>query len=228
MLSQMLKKYTMLCLLCLMLVVSCQKKAIQLPVIPISGISEIQNHSSIWIFAEKVDGKIVPRLNKNNKILNTHWIFNIDRHLSMGQVLPLLIQMQENKNKDSMHKKEGMKSYFSYADTAENQISLIPFPQTNFQTRPSPITDDLKTNNDPCSVLLEIKGDEVLFDRQILSLETCIAALEQRESCTSPDELKIVLAYSSDTSYQQYLQVKSFLHSREIACGPIEYLYTVK
>ena len=86
----------------------------QLPIIEIAGITEIQNHSSIWIFYDEQEGDETAILNKNNKIINTHWIFNIDKRLTMKTVVPHLSAMQENRDKDSMHKKGDMLGNFLF------------------------------------------------------------------------------------------------------------------
>jgi len=221
----MIKRIYLILFLNLILLISCQKKPVQLPLIDYPGISEIQNHSSIWIFMETVDGEALPKLNKNNKILNTHWIFNIDKRLTMSQIVPLLIEMQENRNKDSMHKKEGMKNYFSYADTATEKISLIPFPQTSFITE---TTNDKNRIMPPCTVIVEIWGEQIKINNDVLSLDSLLSTLISDYSCNPEDEMTILLSYDPQTSYQDYLRVKAYLASNEINSASVEYVYTVK
>jgi len=221
----MIKRTYFILFLNSLILLGCQKKQVQLPLLNIQGMSEIQNHSSIWIFMETKNGESIARLNKNNKILNTHWIFNIDRRLTMDQVVPLLIKMQKAKNKDSMHKKEGMKSYFSYADIADDKISLTPFLQTNFITAPETDIDDLI---EPCTFLLEIWGDQVKINNDVLALDSLLSVLENDDICKQEESLQIELRYDSQTSYQDYLRVKTFLMYNEIRCSSNEYVYTVK
>lgn len=207
---------------------SCQKKPVQLPVIDIAGLSEIQNHSSIWIFLETKGGETRAKLNKNNKILNTHWIFNIDRRLTMNQVIPILIKMQENRNKDSMHKKEGMMNYFSYADSANNRISLTPFPQTSFLMDQKAGSEFKKITEEPCMVILEIWGDQVKINNEVLALDDIISTLANENLCAPGEKVKILLTYDDKTLYKDYLTTKTFLNVNEISCAIGEYVYTVK
>lgn len=206
----------------------CQKKEVQLPLIDIPGISEIQNHSSIWVFMESKNGASIADLNKANKILNTHWIYNIDRRLPMKEVVPVLIAMQENKNKDSMHKKEGMKSYFSYADTKSSSISLLLFPQTNF------ITDTTTTNvmkefrENSCTASIELAGDDIKLNGKRQTLTDLVSNLKKEQQCTNEEKLKVMLIFDEDTSYQNYLELKVYLHANDIHCEPAEYFHTVK
>lgn len=221
----MTKKIQILILVSFIFIFSCNKKPVQLPLIDIPGLSEIQNHSSIWIFLESVDGNMTAKLNKNNKILNTHWIFNIDRRLTMDQVIPILIEMQENRNKDSMHKKEGMKNYFSYADTATEKISLTPFPQTTFEQVDR---NDIHYVQEPCAIILEIYGDRIKFNNEVFQLNSLASILLNMNTCDQKEDLKILLAYDEATSFQDYLRTKTFLLYNEFKCSAIEYVYTVK
>ena len=125
--------FSILSLLYFLILFGCKNKEVELPLISIDGISEIQNHSSIWIFYEQTPNDTLSILNKNNKLLNTNWIYNIDSRLTMDKVVPLLIKMQENRNKKSMHKKEGMLNFFSYANTRNKNISLVMFDTINFR-----------------------------------------------------------------------------------------------
>lgn len=221
----MIKKFYPILILHLLLLFGCEKKQVQLPLIDIPGMSEIQNHSSIWVFLDTKDGKSRAKLNKNNKILNTHWIYNIDKRLTMGELVPLLIEMQKAKNKDSMHKKEGMKSYFSYADISGDKISLTPFLQTNFISVLKSDTDSLI---EPCLIKLEIWGDQVKINNDVLTLDSLFTILENDSTCKEEKSVQIQLSYDDQTSYQDYLRVKTFLMFNEINCSTNEYVYTVK
>ncbi len=68
---------------------SCTNKTIQLPQIAISGESEIQNHSQIWVFYKYNKDKIKAEINKNNTISTTNWIINIDKRLPIREVIPV-------------------------------------------------------------------------------------------------------------------------------------------
>ncbi len=210
------------------LIFACQKKEVQLPLIDISGISEIQNHSSIWVFMVNKNGNTIADLNKNNKILNTHWIYNIDRRLNMKTVVPVLIEMQKNKNKDSMHKKKGMKSYFSYADTKSKAISLLQFPQTNFVKLSGSTSFKDEFDEQNCAVRIQLLEDGIAINSINYPLSSLLLALKNEQLCEDEENLTVVLMYDEKTSYQSYLQAKVYLHANEIPCETIEYLYTVK
>ncbi len=224
----MIKRPYFILLIAFVLVTGCQKKAVQLALIDIPGLSEIQNHSSIWIFMEAENGDTIARMNKNNKILNTHWIFNIDRRLRMKEVVPLLIKMQENRNKDSMHKKEGMNNYFSYADTSSENISLALFTQITFKLNSDATTTVNSHVGDSCSIIVEIKDKLVKINDQIITLDELQTVLKEEKKNKIVEEFKVILAYDDQTLFQDYLHTKVYLMANEILCDSIEYLYTVK
>jgi hypothetical protein len=207
---------------------ACKKKEVQLPIIDIPGISEIQNHSSIWVFMKNQNGNSVAELNKNNKILNTHWIYNIDRRLHMKEVVPVLIEMQKNKNKDSMHKKGDMKSYFSYADTKSKAISLLLFPQTNFVTESSSAKFLEAFDQKNCAVKIQLLENEIAIDGTNYPLSSMISTLKKTLICDAEEKHSVLLMYGGSTSYQTYLQAKVYLHANGIHCEANEYFDTVK
>ena len=212
-------------LMLLVFLMGCQKKEVQLPMIRIPGTTEIQNHSSIWIFFKEQDGDTTAILNKGNKILNTHWIFNVDKRLPMKKAVPHLIEMQENRNKDSMHKKEGMLNYFSYADTALEQISLTLFSPVNYvEKRPDPEGSELQ---DPCLTEIEILGDSLKIKDRTVELTKLYSVLSE-QACDSTKTPSVRLTYSENLAFQYYLQARVYLSNREISCDSTEYIYTVK
>lgn len=119
----------------------CGKKELLLPLVAVDGISETQNHSSIWMFYSTTESDTLAVLNKNNKLLNTNWIYNIDRRLQMKHIIPHLESLQANREKPSVHKKEGMENFFSFANTENERISLVPFSQIVFVKHPESLDD---------------------------------------------------------------------------------------
>ncbi len=212
----------------LILFQSCSKKEVQLPLIEIEGIHEIQNHSAIWVFFETKNQDTLAILNKNNKLLNTHWIFNIDRRLPMGKVVPILEDLQANRNKDSMHKKEGMLNYFSYADQVANQMSLINFLPTNYLKNKEDYTKFLSEESSQKFVVLEIKNGDFFADHTVLDKTNLKGFIEKMTHTDSLKEPILSLKYSKNLSYQDYLSTKAFLFYEGFQVDQTEYIYTVK
>jgi len=207
-------------------VLGCQKQEVQLPIIEIAGITEIQNHSSLWIFYDKQEGQEKAKLNKNNKIINTHWIFNIDKRLTMKTVVPHLIAMQENRDKDSMHKKGDMLSYFSYADTSLNQISLTPFPLVVFTFEEEEF-DNQEMIDDTYLSVVEISNEFIMLNDEVIALQDLKSELDALQNKFGVHNSLTRLKYNENTKYQSYLQTKVYLTANNIPTLPIEYVFSL-
>ena len=215
-------------LIFVLLLVSCNNKNVQLPLIETDGIKEIQNHSSIWIFYKRDKKGTSAVLNKNNKLLNTHWIYNIDRRLTMDKIVPILEEMQANRNKKSLHKVEGMLNYFSYANTLSENISLIKFDSISFIVQEKNIEIISFENPEKSFIHLEITNDENLINKKRTDPDQLQYRLDEiisKDTLTSP---KIILQYPGDLSYQNYLSVKALLSELRLEVDMNEYIYTIK
>lgn len=221
-----MKKICFMLTFLILFVSGCQKQEVQLPIIEIAGITEIQNHSSIWIFYKDQKGEERAILNKNNKILNTHWIFNIDKRLTMKTIVPHLMAMQENRNKDSMHKKEGMLNYFSYADTSLNQISLTPFLPVVFTTEEEEF-DNLEVIEDTYLSVLEIADEFVKLNNKTIDLQRLKSELDSLQKDNRVKNSLVRIKYNEHTKYQSYLQTKVYLTANQIATMPVEYMFGI-
>ena len=212
----------------LFLIIGCNKKNVQLPLIEIDGIKEIQNHSSIWVFYKVDKDGTSAVLNKNNKLLNTHWIYNIDRRLTMDKIIPILEEMQANRNKESMHKKEGMLNYFSYANVALENISLLKFDTIIFMNQEKNIEAPYISNKKNLIIPLEIGNDMHLIDQKRIDPSELPYRLKKILSKDSLSSTKIILHYPENLTYQNYLSVKAMLSELRLEVDKNEYIYTIK
>jgi len=207
---------------------SCSNKEVLLPKIELEGIPEIFNHSSIWIFFEVKDNDTIARLNKNNKILNTQWIFNVDRRLPMVKVIPLLKAMQENKNKDSMHKKGDMNNYFSYANTKDKSISLLIFNPTTYVFYKNGYKNNIDEDTFVKIIEVDLQNEVLFINKSKVKNDQIIKILEQMRSKDSLISLKIIFNYTDNTTFQNYLSTKSYLLKTGLNLDPKEYVYSLK
>lgn len=221
----------------LVLLCQCSDKEVLLPVIAEGGIPETQNHSSIWIFYDPSgqDSKAV--LNKNNKLINTNWIFNIDRRLTMKDVIPLLQAMQSDRNKDSMHKKEGMINFFSYADSKNERISLLKFPQINFVPMddiggsvplPDSESNTSEMDSTTCLVTVRIYDDHLRVDGKSYDPEEISEIQSVPGACEGGKTELFRLMYDEEISFQSYLQTKVFLAAAQAEVDTTELVETLK
>jgi len=221
----MRNSYLIFLVLFTFLILSCSKKNIQLPIINTDGLSDIYNHSSIWIFYKKEAKDTLAVLNKNNKIINTNWILNIDKRLTMKYVTPILIELQKAKDKPSMHKKEGSNMYFSYANTKSNKLSLLEFTPINFQ-----FLKELRLDSTSGTQVIKVylKKNKILVNKTSSNLNHLKSILKNYKNQDSLHSTKIYLGYDENISYQKYLQSKMILSKTNIAIDSTEYIYSLK
>lgn len=223
--SIQMKKHFYIYIIALFLFSSCTKKEVQLPLIDVVGIDKIQNHSSIWVFYKIKKQDTLAVLNKNNKLINTHWIYNIDRRLPMKKVVPILQEMQENRNKDSMHKKEGMLNYFSYANVSSNKISLLDFNNTFFIFSNADYKNIFKNLQKESILELDIQSNKLLLNESKIENNQLIQKIENIQSNDTLANHKMIIKYGKNISYQNYLSVKALLSKTNLKVHSTEYIY---
>ncbi|WP_142783497.1 hypothetical protein [Changchengzhania lutea] len=119
-----MKKLVFLIILSVLL--SCGKeKIIHLPEISHSKITDIPDVSAAYLFYDEAQKDSV-ELNRKNLISTTNWLVNVDKRLSLKQVIPQIKFLQDKKN-NSSHKKENTKNYFTCNDTSRKNLGFIEF-----------------------------------------------------------------------------------------------------
>ena len=120
-------------LVLILAMISCEgKKEIQLAKANKSMVTDIQDHSPVYIFFKKNGKDTIADVNRKNTISSTNWIFNIDKRLPLKLVIPELIKLQEKKEK-SVHKSENSGNYFSYANDSLKALSFLSFSDVNYK-----------------------------------------------------------------------------------------------
>ena len=197
--SQIVNKVFLVLLL--LAVVSCNKKSVELPQIAISGVSKIKNHSQIWIFYNQNKDSIWTEVNMKNKINSTHWILNIDKRLSMGQLLPNLQEIISKRNAEGMHSKKGSKLFLSYSDILDKKIALTPIDSTRYVSKTK--KDFMNYKKDTGKVFL-------YFSRNSVYTKGTEYTKEQWKTTKldSLAEKKIHLFYAASLSYQEYMDYR--------------------
>jgi len=100
----------------------------------------------------------------------------------MHKIVPLLQKIQENRNKDSMHKKEGMLNYFSYADPASNNILLIEFNQTTFISSTQEYKNFLEKITESQIIELEIQNGKLYINHSEIEPNLMIQEINKLKS----------------------------------------------
>lgn len=185
-------------------VFACQQQSVELPKLSEKGITDLYNTSQIWFFFEIIGNDTIAKVNSKNKITNTHLIFNIDKKLKLKHILKPLQEIQEKINANSIHKKEGMQQYFSYADTLNQEFSLYDFTGTSYLIDQEPNTSDESA--------LIICGNQISYQGNIFEIgdlgQLCTELTEQ--------ENEIWLFFCQNTFYNDYLYVLTTLKKCKI------------
>lgn len=116
----------------MLLLISCKKEQVQLPKSDRTVLKDIKDHSPVYVFFKVNEKDTTIKVNRQNTISSTNWVFNIDKRLPLRLVIPEIIKLQEKK-KNSSHKKEGAIDVFSYADSIGNNLAFIPFTGMQFR-----------------------------------------------------------------------------------------------
>jgi len=191
---------------------SCKQKSVQLPTLDVVGIQDtIYNNSKIWVFYNLNGNDTIAELNKNNSVANTHWIINIDKRLSLKQVIPLIQQLQAKKEKPSMHDNgEISHSYYSYVDTVSNKLSLILFDSIKYISDKSINRDHNLTSTEFKHLLIDYKSTDIYVN----NVRVKKGGIKDYISKQLDNRiLKIDLSFEENISYQNYLNIKALLQN---------------
>ncbi|MBZ4044167.1 hypothetical protein [Flavobacterium hibisci] len=178
---------------------SCEeKKDVLLPKSNISIVTDVQDHSPIYIFF-KTEGKdTIAEVNRKNSIISTNWIFNIDKRLPLKLVIPQVIKLQENKRAGSAHKNEKAQNYYSYADSVGKNLAFLPFTKVYYKTEKS-------TENDKVILRFRKMNNMVSIDNTAIPKSEILNFINRMDYAVKP---KIVLLFDKNMSYEEYIQNK--------------------
>ncbi|WP_304198264.1 hypothetical protein [Flavobacterium alvei] len=115
-------------LILLFVAFSCgNKEAILLPKSNVTIVSDVVDHSPIYIFFRTKGKDTLAEVNRKNSIITTNWILNIDKRLPLRLVIPEVMKLQEKKRNEVAHKNELAENYYSYADSIGKNMAFLPF-----------------------------------------------------------------------------------------------------
>lgn len=169
--------------------IACDKKELKVPKVAMQGEEEIQNNTAIWMFYGE-NGKV--EVNEKNRISSTNWFFNIDKKLTLNEVIPEVIRLVSRHNKKSPHNTKSMSNYFTYINSINNHLSFHKFDSINYKI--------LHRNE-----LRQFSGDT-------LALEVDLSILEL------PDINKNTIIqpiFNSEITFQKYMEAKALLNKKE-------------
>ena len=214
------------------IVLSCSKQEIQIPTLDVKGISELHNHSQVWMFLDVKNNDTIANVNRKNTIVSTNWIFNIDKRLPLKTIIPSIIKLQD-KHESSLHSKKGMKEYFSYSDTISKKLSFLEFDNVSYTTDSVLSKFYIKTNSeiykDYNNINLTFNPNNTwVNDAKMENGEFKTTLLEFIEFSSEGKQTMLHLNFNEKLVYQDYLYYKTMFHNlndEAILINQIEFIF---
>lgn len=234
-------------LLLVSIFIGCGKnKVVELPQINTTTISEVLDVSPAYIFYDTATPDSV-EFNRKNLISTTNWLVNVDKRLSMKQVLPHLQYLQNKRRKKGMHSNAAAKNYFTCNNISQKTLGFMDFTDVTYTLvddnnsetnsivllEDSPeVYNDIVTEHTFITVSLIIdKNKKVLYNNQLLSLSDYINMIPVAKYPIVANGFALDLYFMDSMSFQDYISIKSELSQQErtdIIINPVEYFYEYK
>jgi hypothetical protein len=191
-------------LIVVFLLLSCgNKEDILLPKSNVTIVSDVVDHSPIYIFFRTKGKDTLAEVNRKNSIISTNWILNIDKRLPLRLVIPEVMKLQEKKRSEVAHKNELAENYYSYADSIGKNMAFLPFTKVYYKI------EKPKSS----FVVFFSNKNEIFVDGTIGTREE----LNQFLSSLPKDKLKIIrFRFDANMSYGTYIQNEIFIQSLKI------------
>jgi hypothetical protein len=202
-----------LSLVIIFLLVSCgSKEDILLPKSNVTVVSDVIDHSAIYIFFRTSGKDTLAEVNRKNSIITTNWILNIDKRLPLKLVIPEVMKLQDKKRKEKAHKNEKAENYYSYADTIGKNMAFIPFTKVYYK-----MAKPLGT------IIYFDKSNEVLIENSVVEREK----IKEMFTTVLPKELanNFIFMFDKNMSYGMYIQNKIFIESLKLDNNSEEFIY---
>ena len=206
-------RHLFLTIITLSLFISCNKRVVQLPETTNQDITEVIDVSPIYMFYDEENDSV--EFNRRNMIGTTNWLVNIDKRLTLKQILPHLQYLQEKRQSDGMHKNDKARNYFTCNNTNLENLSFIEFTDVVYSNDPlgsyllkmSNLSDSrnivsikFKPNNDV--TILNPNSKSNVTKTNFKNLKTSLKELDSLENI-------IYLDFHEDLSFQEYINYKS-------------------
>jgi len=211
-----------------------EKKSVQLPEIQNASITEVLDVSPAYIFYNETQPDST-EFNRKNLIGTTNWLVNVDKRLTLKQVVPHLQYLQNKRNKASMHKNENAKNYFTCNDTGIGNLGFVEFTNVNY--KPENPDFILALKNSPSERLMVkcfADGKHIIYSITddikitIEENETMLTAKSFSAVLDASEYKNVVVLFQKHMAFQDYIAIKSRLNSvtdKDIHISENEYLF---
>lgn len=218
----------------LLLIFACGKeKSVLLPEIEKAKITELTDVSPVYLFYDETQQDSL-ELNRSNLISTTHWLFNIDKRLTLEQVIPKIVFLQEKKRNGEIHKNENAKNYFTCNDTSIKNLGFLEFTNVIYKTnflfpnvtldydnpREKKLIIDFKSSRD--IKIVTVLRDSIIKKSSLTELKKDIEDLPKNIT------YELILNINDQLTFQDYITFKSKLSQinlSKITINENEFIY---
>jgi hypothetical protein len=210
------------------------EKTVLLPEIENATVTEVLDVSPAYIFYDETEPDST-LLNRKNLIISTNWLVNIDKRLTLKQVIPHIVFLQNKKRNAELHKNEDAKNYFTCNDTSINNLGFLEFTTIYYKAE-NPNFKEFSTENTNAFTLINFfeNGNFNIANlesnaKTIVSEDNSATNLSNFRASLSQIKYKnIVLFFEDDMTFQQYITIKSYFErmaSDAFLISENEYVY---
>ncbi|WP_426429608.1 hypothetical protein ACPX19_08670 [Winogradskyella sp. HB-48] len=225
------------------IILSCNnERVLQLPEIENAKITEVLDVSPVYIFYDETQPDST-LFNRKNLIGTTNWLVNVDKRLTLKQAIPHIQYLQNKRKKESMHKNENAKNYFTCNDISIKNLGFLEFTDVDYKY--VDIRND-SLNLQPLEPSSEFyrKGYvehvyvtlSLVFDRnknieykdRSLKFSEYISEIPKTEFPIVALGFSLQLYFDKKLTFEDYISIKSELSQIEredIIVSPFEFIY---
>ena len=204
-------------LVILFVLLSCgNKEDILLPKSNVTIVSNVVDHSPIYIFFRTKGKDTLAEVNRKNSIISTNWILNIDKRLPLRLVIPEVMKLQEKK-RNSAHKNELAENYYSYADSIGKNMAFLPFTKVYYKME--------KPSEEVLVFHFKKGNDTVLLNGSKVRKKDLIKTFYRIKYEVIP---QVAFLFDKNMSYEEYIQTKILLENFKayaVDNFPVEFVY---
>ena len=202
-------------LIILLILFSCgNEKVIQLPEISHSEITEINDVSAAYLFYDETQKDGV-ELNRKNLISTTNWLVNVDKRLTLKQVIPQIKLLQDKKS-NSSHKNKKAQNYFTCNDTHRKNLGFVEFTDVVYYEQSSgKYFSEISELKLPKRLNIHVNSLEdinlVLVSNQLdFKTSNKLKLINDLKSILKNEKefIEIILEINDSISFQDYISIK--------------------
>ena len=186
----------------LFILFSCaNKENILLPKSNVTLVSNVIDHSPIYIFFRTKGKDTLAEVNRKNSIISTNWILNIDKRLPLRLVIPEVMKLQDKKRGEVVHKNELAENYYSYADSIGKNMAFLSFTKVYYRMEKPEFG----------AIVYFDKHNEISVNNMFVKKDELHNYLMNFLPLDKPDRFQF--CFAKDLSYGNYIQDKIFIKS---------------